>query len=305
MSDFRMEGTYPIVPTPLTADEEVDEEGLRRVINYEIDGGVDGLWMLGTRGEGPNLGPSMHQRILEVTMDEVNGRVPVVTGCGVPGTKQTIENVRLAESCGADVVHITEPYYYKLDGKPYGDRELVAHYEAVAEAAQVPVVIYFHDTKWPTLVAGQCPEPIKKLAAHPNIVGVKVSSGDQRILQSMVWDTEEITDNFSVMITFGHMAFAGLLVGCHGTTAPESAFAPKLFVEMYIAIREGDLTKALELQKKSLPLANALRGYDAPSGKVALAAIGLCEEYMSMPMQPMPEPARQNLIDLMKSGEYR
>ena len=97
MSAFRSEGVWPVLSTPLTADEESDEAGLRRVINYVIEGGVDGLWMFGTRGEGSNLLPTQHRRALEITMDEVAQRVPVVTGSGVPGTRHTIENIRLAE----------------------------------------------------------------------------------------------------------------------------------------------------------------------------------------------------------------
>ncbi len=302
MSDFQFEGTWPIVPTPLTEDEEVDEPALRRVINYEIDGGVEGLWMFGTRGEGPNLRARIHRSALEIAMDEVAGRVKVVTGCGAPGTQQTIENIRLAEECGVDLVHVTEPYYYKLDGKPYGERELEAHYQEVADSAGVPVVLYFHDTKWPGITPGICPEPITRLAAHTNVVGLKASVGDQRIMQSLVWETQD--ENFGVMITHGAMVFAGLAIGCHGTTTPEAAFAPRLFVDMFIAMREGDLAKGLELQQKVIPLCNAIRGFDAPSSKVALAAIGLMDERLSMPLQPMQEPYRQRLIDLMQSGEY-
>jgi 4-hydroxy-tetrahydrodipicolinate synthase len=285
---------------PLTVDEEVDEEGLRRVIDYVVEGGVDGLWMFGTRGEGPNLGSETHRRALEITMDEVNGRVSVVTGCGAPGTQHTIDNIRVAEACGVDLVHVTEPYYYKMK-----DTEMLAHYEAVVEAARLPVVIYFHDGKYANIKPGVCPEVVKKLASNPKVVGIKASTGDQRVLQSLVWGTQDVTDNFGVMVTDGLMFVAGMLVGCSGATPPEAAFAPKLFVDMQIAVKEGDLARAFELQKTVVPLTDAITGFGAPSSKVALAALGLCEEYVSMPLQPMPEPHRQRLIDLMKSGEYR
>ncbi len=301
----RIEGTWPIIATPMTADEEIDEEGMRRVVDFEADAGVEGLWMMGTRGEGPNLRERIIRRALEVAVDQAKERgIGVVTGCGAPGTHQTIENVRVAEDCGVDMVHITEPYYYKFDGKPYGERELLAHYEAVADAANVPVVIYFHDNKWPNVTPGRCPEPIKKLAAHPNVAGLKASVGDQRILQSLVWETEDVSDDFGVMITFGHMTYAGLATGCHGTTAPAAAIAPKMFVDMYIAIKEGDLEKGMELQRQVIPLCNAMRGFDAPSTKVAFAALGLCEEHLSMPLQPMIEPYRTQLIELVQTGDY-
>jgi 4-hydroxy-tetrahydrodipicolinate synthase len=293
-------GVWPIMPTPLTDDEEVDEEGLRRVINYVIEGGVHGLWMLGSRGEGPNLSPRIHCRVLEVTKDEVRGRVPIITGCAAPGTRQTIENIRLAEEYDVDFVQVTEPYYYAMKNP-----ELAAHYEAVADATKTPLVIYFHDHRYPNVKPGVCPEMIKKLAGHPNVVGMKVVTGDQCILQSLIWETEKITDDFGVMVTDDQQVFAGLLVGCVGTTSPAAAFAPKLYVAMYNAIKKGDLAQGLELQKKAIPLALAIRGFGAPSGKVAMAALGLCGERVSMPLQPMPEPYRQHLIDLMQSGEYR
>ncbi len=293
-------GVWPIVPTPLTEDEEIDEEGLRQVINYEIEGGVHGLWMLGSRGEGPNLCPRKHRRALEITKAEAHGRVPIITGCAAPGTRQTIENIRLAEECGVDFVQVTEPYYYKMKNS-----ELLAHYEAVVEATRTPLVIYMHDDKYTNITPGKCPELIKRLAAYPKVVGMKVVTGNQCILQSLIWEIEKITDNFGVMVTEDQMVFAGLQAGCAGTTSPAGALAPRLYVEMYNAVKNGDLARGLELQKQAIPLALAIRGFGAPSGKTAMAALGLCGERVSMPLQPMPEPYRQHLIDLMQSGEYR
>ena len=97
----------------------------------------------------------------------------------------------------------------------------------------MPLVIYFHDTKYPNVRPGVCPPIIKELAARDNVVGIKVSTGDQRIMQSIAWETQEVTDNFGVMVTDGQMFVAGMLVGCAGTTPPEAAFAPKMYAEMY------------------------------------------------------------------------
>ena len=299
MSEFRFEGVWPILPTPLTAEEEIDESGLRRLISYVIEGGAHGLWMFGTRGEGPNLLPPQHRRALEITMDEVARRVPVVTGCGAPGTRHTIENIRLAEDCGVDLVHVTEPYYYKMK-----DAEMMAHYEAVADAVRVPLVIYFHGNKHPNVRPGVCPEVVKRLASRPNVVGIKASVEDQRILQSLVWGTRDVTDNFGVMVTDGQMFVAGMLIGCAGATPPEAAFAPKLFARIYAAVQQGDWDHALALQKTVIPLADAITGFGAPSGKAICAALGLCEEHVSMPLQQMPEPHRRRLIDLIESGQY-
>ena len=207
-------GVWPIMPTPLNADGTIDEAGTRRVVNFLVEGGMDGLWMFGTRGEGPNLLPQYHRRELEVAMEASNGRIPIVTGCGAPGTEHTIENIRVAESVGVDMVHVTEPYYFKMK-----EQEMAAHYRAVADAVKVPLVIYFHDTKYPNVRPGVCPPIIKELAARDNVVGIKVSTGDQRIMQSIAWETQEVTDNFGVMVTDGQMFVAGMLVGVRGDHA--------------------------------------------------------------------------------------
>ena len=164
-------GVWPIMPTPLNADGTIDEDGTRRVVNFLVEGGMDGLWMFGTRGEGPNLLPKYHRRELEVAMEASNGRIPIVTGCGRPGTEHTIENIRVAEAVGVDMVHVTEPYYFKMK-----EHEMEAHYRAVADAVKVPLVIYFHDTKYPNVRPGVCPPIIKELAARDNVVGIKVST---------------------------------------------------------------------------------------------------------------------------------
>ena len=178
-------GVWPIMPTPLNADGTIDEAGTRRVVNFLVEGGMDGLWMFGTRGEGPNILPQYHRRELEVAMEASDGRIPIVTGCGAPGTEHTIENIRVAESVGVDIVHVTEPYYFKMK-----EQEMAAHYRAVADAVKVPLVIYFHDTKYPNVRPGVCPPIIKELAARDNVVGIKVSTGDQRIMQSIAWETQ-------------------------------------------------------------------------------------------------------------------
>ncbi|MAE29023.1 MAG: hypothetical protein CMJ87_08625 [Planctomycetes bacterium] len=299
MSQFRFDGIWPIMPTPLTVDERIDEVGTRRVVNFLIEGGSHGLWMFGTRGEGPNLLPEYHRRALEVAMDEANGRIPIVTGCGAPGTEHTIESIRVAESVGVDLVHVTEPYYYKMK-----DAEMMAHYQAVADAVKIPLVIYFHDAKYPNVRPGICPAVIKEMAARPNVVGIKVSTSDQRVLQSIVWETQEVTDNFGVMVTDGQMFVSGMIAGCAGATPAEAAFAPKLFAEMYKLAKQGNWAEALELQKTIIPLSDAITGFGAPSGKAIYAALGLCEEWVSMPLQRMPEPHRQQLSDLVKTGQY-
>ena len=296
MSKTTLEGIWPIVPTPLTADEELDEPALRRVVDFELAAGVHGLWLLGSRGEGPNLSTETQVRVVEVARDQVAGRVPLIAGCAAPGTKQTIENMHRVEDAGADLIQVAEPFYY-------GVREpwLLRHYEDVVEAARRPVVLYFLQDRHPYATPGQCPEYIRRFAPHPKCVGMKAATLDFAMILSMVTATKD--EAFGVTVAAGKMIYSALMIGASGATSPESAFLPKLYVDLFNAARSGEHDKAWSLQQKALPFCDLFQSFDVPSSKAALFALGLGEEHLSRPFLPMPEPHRQQLIDLVRN-EY-
>ncbi len=294
MADFAFRGVWPSDPTALSADEQVDEVGMRRILENVIEGGANGLFMLGTRGEGPNLAPEVHRRVIEITREVAAGRVAFVTGCGDVSTRATIENIDRAAVAGADGVHVTEPYYYKMK-----EAELVAHYEAVVEASKLPVVIY-ETGEYPDRKPGVVPEVIRRLARHPKVRGIKASS-DLRVVQSMIWSAEEQGADFDVLLADGQLFAASFAIGAAGTCSPEAAFMPKLYADMYGALQAGDVATAIKLQRVVVPIASAISGYGAPSGKVVMATLGLCDEHVSMPLLRMPEPHRQRLVDLIKA----
>jgi len=296
MKDYTFSGIWPVVPTPLTADEKLDVEALHRIIEFEIAAGVDGLWMLGSRGEGPNLSRETHRHLISVTKEVVGERVPVISGCAAPGTQETIDNIHRAEDAGADLVQVAQPYYYNMR-EPW----ILTHYEMVLEAASVPVVLYFHDEKYPAIVPGICPEVVTRFASHPNCVGIKAATADFVTIQGMVLSTQNI--NFGVTVAYGNLVYAALLIGCSGAASPEAAFLPKLYVDIYKAVKAGKLTEAWDLQKKAIPFSNVFQPAHIPSSKTALHALGLGQEHLSKPFLAMPEPYRQELIDMIQQ-EY-
>ena len=294
MTDLRLTGVWPIVPTPLTAAEELDEAALRRIIEFELAAGVHGLWLLGSRGEGPNLRYHTQRRVIEVAREATQGRVPIIAGCAAPGTLQTIENMRMVEEAGADLVQVAEPFYYNLR-EPW----LLAHYEAVIEAAERPVVLYFLHDRHPQAPAGKCPELVRRFAPHPKCIGIKAATFDFAMIEAMVTATQDL--DFDVSVAAGNLIFDALKIGAAGATSPESAFLPKLYVDMYQAVRAGDAARAWELQQKAFPFCELFQPFDVPSSKAALVGLGLAEENLSRPLLPMPEPHRQQLIDLIRN----
>jgi len=286
-------GVWPIVPTPLTADEELDEGALQRIIEFQLAAGVQGLWLLGSRGEGPNLTQHTQQQVIQITKKMVCGRVPLIAGCAAPGTRQTIENMNMVKDAGADIIQVAEPYYYNLR-EPW----LLAHYESVIEAAELPVVLYFLHDRHPHAAPGACPEVVRRFAPHPKCVGIKAATFDFAMIQSMVVATQDL--DFDVTVAAGNLIFASLIIGAAGATSPESAFLPKLYVDMYQAVQSDNLAKAWQLQQKAFAFCKLFQPFDVPSSKAVLVALGLAEEHLSRPFLPMPEPHRQQLIDLVR-----
>ena len=168
MSWFR--GVWSIVPTPLTLEEDVDEPALRRVIRYLIDGGVHGLWMLGSSGEQPLLSLEVQRKVLDIAAEEAKGHVPVVAGIGACGLRQAMVNLHMAEEAGVDGVQSVEPYYFAPR-----TNELLDYFLALADDAQVPMIFYHWPDRWPP--GSTDPDMLKhtlgRLAEHPNIIGMK------------------------------------------------------------------------------------------------------------------------------------
>src|SRR4051794_4504339 len=159
---MRLEGIVPPVVTPLTDNECIDEAGLRRQVGRLLDGGVHGLYLLGSTGEQPALREAERRRTVEIAKEAVNGRVPLVVGTMAGSTSRAIDNIRAAEAAGADAVAVTPPHYYPSQGRA----EQLAHYRACADAATVPVLIYNIPQTTKVMLA---PETIVEIAQHPNV----------------------------------------------------------------------------------------------------------------------------------------
>jgi 4-hydroxy-tetrahydrodipicolinate synthase len=276
---MELKGIYPAMVTPLTPDEQVDKAGMRNVVRYCLGAGVHGVVVMGSTGEFPAMTDAMRQDAIETVLDEVKGKVPVIIGCGDTGTKKTITQVKVACQTKADAVLVAVPYYFPLD-----QAAVYRHFQMVADASTKPVVVYHFPQMTKIPVA---PETLGKLAtSHPNIIGVKDSSGDFINMQRFL---EATPAKFSVMCgnpAFGAGAFQ---LGAKGGIYAGGSLAPKLCVDVYEAWLRGDLKTAIELQKKAslIPLMMQFGG-NAPVIKFCLHAMGICGPTAAAPMALNP-----------------
>ena len=177
--DFRLEGVIPALVTPFDEHEEFNEEAYRRLIDWLIERGVTGVVPCGTTGEFSMMTREERRRVLEVCVDQVNGRVPVIAGTGWTATKLVIEETQYAKDVGADAALIVNPYYLK----PKGGKGIYDHYLAIAEAVDFPIVLY----NIPSCTGQYIPwQVVEDLAEIDNIVGLKDSSGDLKYLMSVL-----------------------------------------------------------------------------------------------------------------------
>jgi 4-hydroxy-tetrahydrodipicolinate synthase len=226
-------GVVPAMVTPFTAEDRVNEPALRRLANYLVEGGVHGVFATGSQGEFWALAADEKQRVWDVVVDEVRGRVPVYAGTAGVTTRETIALTRLAEKCNVNAVSILTPYFISPS-----DDQLFDHYRAVAEATDVPIVLYTNPARTNVRVS---PELVVRLSKVRNVVGIKDSSGDLELSAEYM---RAAPPTFSVLIGRDTLIYGGLLYGAKGAIAATGNVAPRLVASIYDKFRAGDLEGA-------------------------------------------------------------
>lgn len=247
----KLQGVYAVTCTPFTEDDEVDEEALRRHIRFLLDEGkVHGIIPTGSTGEFASLSEDERKRVVDITIDEVNGKVPVVVGSAAVTTRDTIMYCRHAEKAGADGVMIVHPYYCLPT-----ERELYEHYKAIAASIGIPIMIYNNPA---TSGVDMQPELLARLAEIDNISYVKEASGDvKRIgLIKMLCG-----DKITIFIGTDHNTFEAFVMGTEGWVAGAANVIPKQCVKLYeLAVEKRDIDGARELWYCMLPFGNMVEG---------------------------------------------
>lgn len=266
MLSFLPKGIIPAVVTPLTQEGNVNEKALRKLINYLIEGGSHGLFVMGTSGEFYGFTFEEKKAVLEITIDEVRGRVPVFMGTGAITTKESILLTNMAEECGADAVSVLTPMFISPS-----QEELYQHYKVISENTGLPIILYNNLPKTGVTIT---PATAEKLAEIPNIVGIKDSSGDFTMTAEYIRRTRD--KDFSVLAGRDTHIYASLCYGSVGAIAACANVAPRLCADIYDKFMAGDRQGALEAQYALAPLRIAFTLGSFPSVlKEALAMIGI------------------------------
>jgi 4-hydroxy-tetrahydrodipicolinate synthase len=266
-------GSIPALVTPF-ANGDIDVAALRKLVEWQIAGGSHGIVAVGTTGESPTLSHKEHGRTIELIVEAVNGRVPVIAGAGSNNTAESISLIRHAGEVGANAALVVTPYYNKPT-----QRGLIQHYTTLAEASAIPIIIYNIPGR---SVIDMSVETMATLAKHERIIGVKDATGDiARVSQQRAAcgpDFIQLSGEDATALGFN--AHGG--VGCISVTAN---VAPKLCSELQEATLAGDYAKALEIQDRLMPLHETLFIESNPCpAKYALSVLGLCSDEVRSPL---------------------
>lgn len=242
----KIQGAYTAIVTPFDPSGQLDEEGLRRNIRFQIASEIDGIVPLGSTGEAPTLSSQEKERVINISMEEAKGKVPIIIGTGSYSTQQTIENTQLAERLGADMALVVSPYYNKPT-----QEGLYRHFKAIAESTSLPIIIYNVQGRTGQNVAV---ETIKRLADLPNIVGVKEASGNISQIGEVIEIIARHRPEFSVLSGDDNLTFPLMTLGGDGVISVVSNLVPKEIKMMVHAIASGDYEQARTLHYHLMPL---------------------------------------------------
>lgn len=283
-------GSFPALITPMR-NGAIDEAAFRRVIDWVIEEGSHGVVPVGTTGESPTLSHDEHKRVVEIAVDQVNGRVPVIAGTGSNSTTEAIDLTVHAEKAGADAALVVVPYY----NKPTQDG-LYAHFKAVAESVNIPIFVYNVPSR---TVASISVETLDRLARDcANVVGVKDATADlaRPSRQRLMTGERFVQLSGEDATALGFNAHGG--VGCISVTAN---VAPRLCAEFQEATLRGDFATAIRIQDRLMPLHTALFVETSPAPvKFAASLLGLCEPDVRLPLVPPSEATRQQVRAAMR-----
>ncbi|HTS75240.1 MAG TPA: 4-hydroxy-tetrahydrodipicolinate synthase [Bryobacteraceae bacterium] len=285
------EGCGTALVTPFRKDQTLDEAAMRRLVRRQIEAGINFLVPCGTTGESPTLTRQEHLRVIEITVEEARGKVPVLGGAGGYNTKEVIELANELRHVGVDGILSVTPYYNKPT-----QEGLYQHYKALASAVPLPMVVYSVQGRTGVNVE---PATLKRLAEIENIVGVKEASGN---IGQMARVMHEVPERFTVLSGDDSITLPLIALGGRGIVSVVSNEIPGEMTALAQAALAGDFTKARALQRKWLPLmeVNFVESNPIPV-KAAMAMMGLCEPVWRLPLCP-PSSANAAKIEAVLEG---
>ncbi len=283
-----LNGALTAMITPFS-DGKLDEDRLREQIEYQIDHGIDGLVPVGTTGESPTLDFPEHEKVIEITVEISNGRVPVVAGVGANATAEAMELHRFAKKCGADAGLSVNPYYNKPS-----QEGLYRHFMTLADAVDLPIVLYNIPGRTGITMS---PQTVSRLAKHPNIVAIKEATGSMDIASEIM-----LLCDITILSGDDSLTLPLMSIGGQGVISVVSNLLPAEVKSMTKAALESDFATAAEVHHRLFPLTKSVFLDGNPVGiKYAMKLAGRDSGELRLPLWEANEATQQTIARNMKA----
>ena len=286
-----LKGIIPPIVTPLINEEELDESGLARLIEYLISGGVHGIFLLGTTGEATSLSYSLRKEFVEKACAFINKRVPVMVGVTDTSAAGLLEMAHVSKNAGADALVISSPYYL-----PISQNEFVDFLKNISPKLPLPFLLYNMPSCTKMHMSVETVRQAKELGA----IGIKDSSGDLAYFYTLLDEFKDETDFAVICGTELFLPESVNFGGSGGITGGANIF-PRLFVDMYKASLDGDLNKVARLRDIVIQIEKKIYNISADSSryiesiKCALSVLGICSGYVAQPFSGFEEAQKQQM----------
>jgi 4-hydroxy-tetrahydrodipicolinate synthase len=293
----KLSGIVPPLVTPLRDRDTLDEEGLQRLVEHVIAGGVSGLFILGTTGEAPSLGYRLRRELISRVCRLVRNRLPVLVGITDTAFVESVALANHAADAGAAAVVLSTPYYF-----PAGQTELAGYVRNIVQQLPLPLVLY----NMPSLTKVWFePETLRKLATLDRIIGIKDSSGDLAYFEQLI-TLRELRPDWSIMMGPEALLPEAIKLGADGGVAGGANVFPELFVDCYRAAVAGDEDRLRELHETIISFQRiyeigkyASRFIKAT--KCSLSLLGICDDFMAEPFHHFFAPERERVRAVLES----
>ncbi len=286
----KLEGIIAPMATPLTRDEKIDVKTTRTLVDFLIEGGVDGLFPLGTSGEFALFDREERKTLVETVVDQTNGRVPVIAGVSDPSLENVLGFAKDAEDVGADAIVATPPYYYAT-----GEDGLFSHFEKIAQKSAPPLIVY-NIPEWTHLFVP--PSVVQRLAENQLIVGMKYTEYN---LLNLLRFLKVASKRIAIFTGSDAMAFTNLEFGGSGGIIGVANVVPKLASSVFDEFRSGNLEAARSAQSNLLPIIEAIGVGRFPAGlKEAMRIVGMPVGGVKSPLQGLTVDERRSVANFLR-----
>lgn len=295
-----LRGIIPPLVTPLLENKELDSHGLRNLIEHVLEGGVHGVFLLGTNGEGPSLSYPLRKQLIKEACEIIDQRVPVLVGITDTSLEATLEIADYSKKVGADALVVAPPYYF-----PISEQEMADYLEGLVPKLPLPFLLYNIPSCTKLNLSVETTRKAKDLGA----IGVKESSGDISLVYALIEEFKDSPD-FSVIVGAELYLSETIIKGGHGAVAGGANFFPRLFVDLYEASMSNDLERITVLRDSLIKMHDTIYnvGDSATKSikaiKCALSIMGICSDHMAQPLHRFDESKRNEVKRYLNQFEY-